>query len=217
MRMAASIYLDLRREIIALERLPGAPLNEQEIAQKRGVSRTPVREAILRLSDDGLAEIFPQSGTFVSKIPLADLPEAVFVRHTLEAAIVRELVACQTPEHASALVTCLDEQRDAAQGGDLERFHHHDDAFHAMMASCAGHAKTWGVIDQSKINLDRFRRLTLLDSGQMLRVIDEHVGIFDAILARDADRSEALLVKHLRDVLRMVKTLRELHKDLFAQ
>src|ERR1700694_2487601 len=82
---ASRIYSDLRTELVSLQRRPGEAVSEAEIALSYGVSRTPVREAILKLSDEGLLEIFPQSGIFVSRIPLAALPEAIIIRKALEA------------------------------------------------------------------------------------------------------------------------------------
>ncbi|WP_159197141.1 GntR family transcriptional regulator, partial [Escherichia coli] len=86
---AARIYAALRAELVSLQRRPGDPIIEAEIARSYGVSRTPVREAILRLADEGLVEIFPQSGIFVSHIPLAALPEAIIVRRSLEETTTR--------------------------------------------------------------------------------------------------------------------------------
>src|SRR5665213_3367237 len=78
------IHEELRREIISLVRKPGDVVSEKEIAAGYGVSRTPVREAILKLADERLVETFPQAGTFVSQIPVAGLSEAILVRTTLE-------------------------------------------------------------------------------------------------------------------------------------
>ena len=81
---AKMLYRELKAEIVSIGRKPGEPIVEREIASSFGVSRTPVREAILRLADEALVDIFPQSGTFVAKIPLASLPEAILVRKALE-------------------------------------------------------------------------------------------------------------------------------------
>ena len=86
---SARIYSDLRAELVSLERRPGVVISEAEIALSYGVSRTPVREAILKLSDEGLVDIFPQSGIFVSRIPLAALPEAIIIRKALEETTAR--------------------------------------------------------------------------------------------------------------------------------
>src|SRR6266404_9854730 len=81
---SSKIYSDLRTELVSMQRRPGEVISEAEIALSYGMSRTPVREAILRLSDEGLLEIFPQSGIFVSRIPIAALPEAIIIRKALE-------------------------------------------------------------------------------------------------------------------------------------
>src|SRR5271157_5076673 len=86
---SARIYADLRSELVSLQRRPGEAISEAEIAMSYGLSRTPVREAILKLSDEGLLEIFPQSGIFVSRIPVAALPEAIIVRKALEETTAR--------------------------------------------------------------------------------------------------------------------------------
>src|SRR5450756_2597743 len=80
---SSKIYSDLRTELVSLQRRPGEVISEAEIALSYGVSRTPVREAILKLADEGLLEIFPQSGSFVSRIPVGALPEAIIVRRAL--------------------------------------------------------------------------------------------------------------------------------------
>src|SRR6201999_4126704 len=86
---ASRIYGDLRAEVVSLARRPGEALSEAEIALSYGVSRTPVREAILKLSDEGLVEIFPQSGIIVSRIRIVALPEAIVARRALEETTAR--------------------------------------------------------------------------------------------------------------------------------
>src|SRR5450631_3252056 len=108
---AARIYSDLRAELVSLQRRPGEVISEAEIALCYGVSRTPVREAILKLSDEGLLEIFPQSGIYVSRIPIAALPEAIIVRKALEATTA-QLAAERAPaSQILALHAILEGQR----------------------------------------------------------------------------------------------------------
>ena len=87
--MASVVFRELRDEIVSMRRKPGEAIAEKQIAESYGVSRTPVREAVLRLADDGLVEVFPQSGTYVSRIPLNRLPEAIVIRKALEEGTVR--------------------------------------------------------------------------------------------------------------------------------
>src|SRR5579871_3176613 len=100
---AARIYADLRAEMVSLARRPGEAISEGEIASCYGVSRTPVREAILKLSDEGLVEIFPQSGIIVSRIPIAALPESIIIRKALEETTARFAAERATPSQILTL------------------------------------------------------------------------------------------------------------------
>src|SRR3954468_21043604 len=82
-------YAALREAIVAMELPPGARLSENELAARLGVSRTPVREALIRLRDEQLVEIAPQRGTFVTPISVRGVLDAQFVREALECAAVR--------------------------------------------------------------------------------------------------------------------------------
>ena len=98
---------------MSLQRRPGEAISEAEIALSYGVSRTPVREAILKLSDEGLLEIFPQSGIFVSRIPIAALPEAIIIRKALEETTARMAAEHATSSQILALHSVLERQREA--------------------------------------------------------------------------------------------------------
>src|SRR5438128_11001446 len=110
---ASRIYSDLRVELVSLQRRPGEAISEAQIALSYGVSRTPVREAILKLSDEGLLEIYPQSGIFVSRIPVAALPEAIIIRKTLEETTARLPAERATSRQILALPPNMDRQREA--------------------------------------------------------------------------------------------------------
>ena len=88
---------------MSLQRRPGEAISEAQIALSFGVSRTPVREAILKLSDEGLLEIYPQSGIFVSRIPVDALPEAIIIRKALEETTARLAAERATPSQILAL------------------------------------------------------------------------------------------------------------------
>src|SRR5437763_14691225 len=100
---SSRIYSDLRAELVSLQRRPGEAISEAEIALSYGVSRTPVREAILKLSDEGLVEIFPQSGINVSRVSIAALPEAIVVGRALEETTTRMTAARASARHILAL------------------------------------------------------------------------------------------------------------------
>jgi len=198
--VSAVIHRDLRDDIVSLRRKPGEPLAEKQIAEAYGVSRTPVREAVLKLADEGLIEIFPQSGTFVARIPITALPEAIAIRRALEEATVRYAAARATRSQIAALRAILERQREREANDDHEGFHQADEAFHALVAEIAGYPGFWTLIQQVKMQVDRYRRLTLPVRGRMGVVIAEHEAIVDAIADHDPDRAVKALTAHLDDL-----------------
>lgn len=195
--VAAGIYRDLRTDIVTLRRKPGDAILEKQISEAYGVSRTPVREAVLKLADEGLVEIFPQSGTFVSRIPFATLPEATVIRKALEGETVRLAAARATRSQVAQLRANLELQRELDAADDADGFHDADEAFHALIAEIAGYPGFWTLTQQVKVQVDRCRRLTLPAPGRIGFVISEHQAIADAIAEHDADRA----VRHLTDHL----------------
>ena len=182
------IYREVREEIVSLRRKPGEPIVERQIALKRGVSRTPVREALLRLSDEALVDIFPQSGTFVARIPVSALPEAILMRTALEQTTARLAAERADAAEVARLNGLIDRQRRLAARGERDRFHAADEAFHAAIAAAAGHPGIWRFIEQVKIQVDRYRRLTLPVPGRMGQVVDETLRLYSPawVVARHA-------------------------------
>src|SRR5947207_14423946 len=113
-----AVYRRLRQEIMWLQRKPGEPIVEKDIALTQGVSRTPVREALLRLVSEGLVDTIPKSGTFVARIPVAELPEAIVVRKALEQVTARAAAANAKRSDVTSLRALLERQREAAASGD---------------------------------------------------------------------------------------------------
>lgn len=197
------VYDALRSQILTLRLVPGTPISENAIAQAQGISRTPVREAILRLADENLVEVVPKSGTFVGRIPLSSLPEALIARRALEAVAVRSASRLATPDDIARLIASVEEQRALARQGDVVAHLRHDDAFHAMIAAIGGLPGLWTLVAHIKVQIDRFRCLTLAKAGHMSVVADEHAAIVAGIAAHDEDRACAEMEAHLRYLRRM--------------
>jgi GntR family transcriptional regulator, rspAB operon transcriptional repressor len=212
---AKLLYRGLKAEIVSMRRKPGESIVEREIAARFGVSRTPVREAILRLADEALVDIFPQSGTFVAKIPLAALPEAILVRSALEQLTARLAAEAASAEQVTELHELIERQRRMQKAGNRDRFHEADEAFHAVIAQAAGHPGIWTLIQQVKIQVDRYRRLTLPVPGRMLRVLQEHAAIVRAIEARDPPRAAAAMAAHLDGLRASIADVRDLNPQYF--
>ena len=212
---SASVYADLREQLISLKRLPGEVITEAAIAKSYGVSRTPVREAILRLAGEGLVQIFPQSGIFVSRIPLSALPEAIIIRKALEETTARLAAKQATASQLLALQSILQRQREACAADDHDAFHEADELFHATIADVAGHPGIWSLILQVKVHVDRYRRLTLPQAGRIAGAIAEHEKIHAALEARSPAAALAAIGAHLDRLLADIQTTRDLNPDFF--
>jgi DNA-binding GntR family transcriptional regulator len=214
---ASRIYAELRSELVSLQRRPGEAISEAEIALAHGVSRTPVREAILKLSDDGLVEIFPQSGIFASRIPRGALPEAIIIRKALEETTARLAAERATSSQILNLHSILERQREADAVSDREAFHQADEAFHATIAEIAGYRGIWTLIQQVKIQVDRYRRLTLPQTGRMTQVIAEHAQVLAAIEAHDPASAGMTMGRHLERLLADISATQNINPEFFDE
>jgi len=212
---SSQIYTDLRAELVSLGRRPGEAISEAEIALSYGVSRTPVREAILKLSDEGLIDIFPQSGIKVARISIAALPEAIVIRRALEETTARLAAELASSSQILALYSLLERQREADAARDRKAFHQADESFHATIAEIAGFPGIWKLILQVKVNVDRFRQLTLPQAGRMSTVIAEHERIVSAIEAHDADCAAIAMVKHIERLMDDIASITPINPEFF--
>jgi GntR family transcriptional regulator, rspAB operon transcriptional repressor len=212
---AARIHNALRDRIVSLELPPGAPLFEKRFVEMFGVSRTPVREALLRLAEEELVDIYPQSGTFVARIRPSAAQDAMAIRRALEGFCVREAANRATPADIAGLDALIARQRIAAEFHDIDGFHTADETMHQSIASIAGHANIWRVVKREKVAVDRVRLLTLEVKGRFEIVVAEHKRIVDALRGGDANAAEDAMSMHLSRVLPGLEALRARHPDYF--
>ncbi|MGL4495573.1 MAG: GntR family transcriptional regulator [Beijerinckiaceae bacterium] len=212
---ATAIADHLRTDILGMRLTPGSPLVEKNLTAQFGVSRTPVREALIRLAEEGLVEIFPQSGTFVGRIPMDALPEAVVVRQALELAAVRFALQNADAQALDRLERIIERQSMMAKADDREGFHAADEAFHEAIAESARHPGLWRVAAKAKAQIDRCRRLTLPVPGRMAQVIKEHRAILAALRTRNEAAALATMTHHLSVVLPDTQEMRAEFPDYF--
>jgi GntR family transcriptional regulator, rspAB operon transcriptional repressor len=212
---AFRVERELRRAIIDLELPPGTRLSEQDLASRLGVSRQPVREALIGLAKTRLVEILPQRGTSVVKVSVRKMMEARFVREAIEVAVVRR--ACESFDRAAreTVEHLLDAQDAAAREGDHDRFRRYDEMFHRALSSGAGCPLAWRTIEDIKAHMDRVCILTLPGSDSMLPLVGQHREIIAAIDAQDADRADRAMSHHLSVILRALPRVEAEHPDLF--
>ncbi|MBX5159335.1 GntR family transcriptional regulator [Rhizobium sp. NZLR1b] len=213
---AGAIYERLHANIVSLRMPPGMLLQEKRIADDFGVSRTPVREALLRLSEGGLVDIYPQSGTVVSRVPVSAIPEAVVVRKALEGTTVETAALLATAADIGRLDAIIARQRSHAATGNASSFHEEDETFHEAIAQTAGYPGIWAILKTVKVQIDRARRLTLPVLGRMDTVVHEHMIIRDALAAHDATAARHAMIHHLSAVIPDVDELRSRYPDYFC-
>jgi DNA-binding GntR family transcriptional regulator len=210
------VYDDLRSQIISMGLVPGTPIIEKEITNRYGISRTPVREAVLRLAEERLIDIVPKSGTFVSRIPLSVIREALVARRALEAVTVRAATEKASESQLMEMRAIIQRQRETAAMGNESAFHRADDMFHARIAAAGGLPGIWDMIQQIRIQVERYRRLTLPQPGRMLLVVEEHSDVLDAISKRQADRAVEMMTLHLNKLRLDISVFRDLWPDFFV-
>lgn len=215
--MSASrrVYNQLRHRIITMIMLPGDRVTERVIAEELGISRTPVHEAVQRLAEEGLIEIIPRSGTFVARIPLDALEEAMLVRTALELAIIAKAAERATPEGVIRLHAILETQTACMQANDKKGFHQTDEAFHAALVELSGFTGVWPLILQAKTQIDRYRQLTLPVQGRMHGVLEEHQQVYAAIAAGDPAMAQQAMRDHLDHVLPLLEETRQIQPEYF--
>ena len=212
---AATIEKDLRRSIIELELLPGTRLSEQDIATKLGVSRQPVREALIRLANSRLIEIRPHRGTVVARISAREMMEALFVRQSVEIAVVAKAAQNFDAWQRKRIASLLTKQAEAAEKLDHAGFREHDEAFHIAIATGAGVGIAWVAIADMKTHMDRVCNMTLQSEADMARRVREHQAIMEAIDAHDVESAKSAMATHLGSILDALPELETQHSNLF--
>jgi DNA-binding GntR family transcriptional regulator len=213
---AQRIESELRRLIIALELPPGSRLSEQDIAERHGVSRQPVREALIGLARTRLVEIQPQRGTTVVKISVRKMMESRFVREAIETAVVRRACSSFDTQSRERIDDLLELQEQAARRDDHAAFQRYDELFHIALAEGAGCPLAWEAVQDIKAHMDRVCQLTLPGPEAMLPLIDQHRAIMAAIDTRDEDAAADAMRRHLTEILRALPRVESEHPELFS-
>lgn len=207
-------YEIIRSQIIHGVLQPGMRISETEVSRNLQTSRQPVREAFIRLRYEGLVEVRPQRGTFVTLISIDAVGDARFIREAVEADIVKLLVEKSGPELVAVLRDQLIEQRKVGEH-QLRQFLELDERFHRTLAELAEKSNVWAVIGRSKAHFDRVRYLTSTQKP-VQPIVDQHEAIVNAIEQRDRRKAEAAIRSHLREVLRDLPKLVSTQPEIFV-
>lgn len=214
---AAYVFERLRQEIIDLTLAPGTVLSRTELQDRFRLSSTPVRDALMRLQEEGLVDIFPQHATVVSPIDLEKARQGQFLRRSVELEIVRSLALKPDPTAVERLRSLIRQQSAFAKLGEHAAFIGADQAFHKTMYDSANVSDLWRIVTRHGGHIDRLRRLHLPVAGKMRDVVRDHVSIVDAIASGKPDEAQAQLRDHLSRSLGFVETLKVSHPGYFRE
>ncbi|QFU76319.1 GntR family transcriptional regulator [Halioglobus maricola] len=197
--LVARIYKLLRARIIDLSLPPEMPLVEKDVAVLLDASKTPVREAIIRLTREGLVEVVPKSGSYVTPINIDRYLQDCFVRQQLESGCVKRLALMGVdPAGAEELRAIVDEQESAMHEESYANFFALDEKFHRKLFELAGLNSAWDTLNAAKAELDRVRHLKrLFGVKRSEAVVSEHRKIVDAIVAQNPDVAGKTLQSHI--------------------
>lgn len=191
----------LKANIVSMELAPGAMVSENELAAQMGLSRTPVREALMDMAKCRVVDVLPQRGSRIALIDYDLVDEARFARAVLETAILDQVCERATAAEISQLRQNVRLQMMSQEPGMEESMNmmELDDAFHEMLFRMARKENIFAMLGSMTIHFDRVRSLAL-NVVRDSKIIADHQEICEAIAARDAERAKAVMTEHLTRV-----------------
>ncbi|MES0884191.1 GntR family transcriptional regulator [Roseibium sp. SCP14] len=213
--LAQRVYLALQEAILSLQFLPGAVVRKGLICEKLGVSRSPVSEAIARLSNEGLVDVVPQSATRVAYFSMDDIREGTFLREALELASVAKVARDRTDDQMAQLNRNVRLQALLVEDGDFAGFYQADEEFHAMLMHFTGYPRLKTVARMVSLQVTRARMLLLPTPGRSNETLEEHQAVVDAVRDQDPDAAREAMRYHLGQLMPRIEALAEKRPDLF--
>lgn len=216
--LADRVFAQLRSDILHARLRPGDALSENSLAQSLAVSRTPVREAVQRLVREGLVQVLPQRGSYVARLSMRRIRDALFVREAVEGQIVRRFLdAPPNPRALQALDACVERQARALAERDIEAVLGADESFHKCLLESCGLGGVWPVVAQARDMHQRTRAIALpeLQSGE--RALADHRAIVAALRKRDPELASRAMQQHLGRNEPLMLDVAALHPDYFEE
>lgn len=210
-------YSSLRRDIIELRLKPGTIVSIRDLCEHFRVSRSPMRDALIRLGQEGLIDLMPQRGIRISQIDLKRVEEERFLRISVEKNVMQVYMTHCAPEDAALLETSVDKQKQSIEAKDYRRNISLDDEFHKFFYRAAGKPFCADVIWKASGHYSRIRLLSCVDRDIIEEVTRQHYEMVDAIKAGDAEKMLAIFNRHLSKIGGEERFLTQKYPDLFLQ
>lgn len=204
------VFHTLRQAILKGELKPGERLMEIQLAQKLGVSRTPVREAIRKLELEGLVLMIPRKGAEVAEITVKDLEDVLEVRGALEELAVRDACDHITEEQLQDLLQAAEEFKQALESGDLVKCAEADVAFHDIIYSATNNRRLLQILNNLREQMYRYRMEYMKDGRTHKILLEEHDAIQRALRKHDKVKAGDAIRIHIENQKRsIIRSLNE--------
>ncbi|MDD3251617.1 MAG: GntR family transcriptional regulator [Lachnospiraceae bacterium] len=214
-------YRLLRDNIMALNLPPGTPINEGELSELLNISRTPVHEAVMKLKDELLIDVFPQRGSQVSKIDIKTFQEGYFLRYTVETSIIMEIAGHVSQDGMEQMQENLELQRQSAEdGGSVDEFLKLDNAFHQILYYIAEKPHIWYAVRGVNSHYDRVRYVdAIINSSDLKSFYQEHKKIYYYLLMGVPPEAELkqFYAAHLGSFQKNFQYILETYPEYFKQ
>jgi len=191
------IYDYIRDQILTGKIGPGEIVDEKLIAKQLQISRTPVREAVKKLSDEHLIDVVAQSSTRAAAIDPHEVEQAFIIRRALEIEIVSQAALRITQAHIDRLTEILATHAHAIERKDYVLAIKTDDRFHREIAEISDLPRLWRAVEISKAQLDRCRYMMLPRPGEAQTTLEQHRLIIRALASKNPEKASAAMVQHL--------------------
>ena len=208
-------FLAIREAIMELNFLPGEIIRKHDICNALGVSRSPVSEALAKLRNEGLVEVVPQSGTFVSRFSLQDIKEGAFLREAIELACIEILASKISEQQLIDLNRNLKLQKVLAETDDYQGFYQLDAEMHGMIMDFTGYKNLAKVTKTGWVQVDRARQLLLPVDGRLKKAFQEHRAVIKALEQNDVALAREKMRTHLNQLILLLTPLEKKHPHLF--
>lgn len=212
------VFETLKKEMLDLVLKPGQPISENEICARFDVSRTPVREALRRLQEQGFVHTVPYSGTYVTRLNLENIRHMIYMRVAVELMVMRDFMREATPfqmeeiRHQIRLQELYIEQPDFLP----EQFYRMDAQMHSIWFAATGKEKLWEFIQAQQLHYTRFRMLDFVTETDFTRIIREHTRLLSLLEEKKEQELEEVLKKHLYiSMTRMKHAIEVEYKEYF--
>ncbi len=191
------VFQTLRQAILRGELKPGERLMEIHLAQRLGVSRTPVREAIRKLELEGLVLMIPRKGAVVADITVSDLEDVLEVRMALEELAVKHACRRVTEEQLAQIRRFAGEFKDTLKGDDVAACAQADMKFHEAIYEATGNGRLMQILNNLREQMYRYRMEYLKDKQSHRHLMEEHDDILRALEERDVDLAVRTTARHI--------------------